>query len=699
MKWQDAPAAEQAPTWQQAPALQEEPQLVPGLRAPEDPTTGALRSAEKAASAAGPSLARLFSGVVKAALSPVETAKGISDVAAGALRNLTPKALRELIDRAGDPEYIARIQEAARIAGGDIANRLGSREAIINTLETDPAGAMADISFVLGLGGAAAPGRIGASLTRASRIVDPMSAPIAALDLVAATPKAMMARPERRASNILQQTLGPERFALEDAMQRYPHLPPAEAAAAAGIVAPEFYALAEEANKLNVGNVFARRVANAEDLERNALAQMAGGGTQAAAQRAQKLERDALEATLGPIRERELAAANIAGRKLPGLEAKEAALGGIEKRALEDVRLAEGAVERARRGDYADEAGVIAKATEVNDIAAEKAKVFGDAARLATYAKDSLAAYNLRPLRADEINAQIDAVLRDPKYGTSKDVRTAMNNIKADIAQWTDARGVIDADALEQIRKFSVNEAAALPSLDPKAQKKLASKLTIAVKPMIIDAIERAGGTDYGKYLNDYAAGLTKVDQRKMAAKLLAQYKTSPKKFAATVRGDDKRIVEKTFGPGSYDIAVVMAPHMDKLTAIAGRIERVQAIKDQAEKGRRGMELIAELNQSKLKMPNWLNPKVALTNAALQGLEKYTDPRTTTLLAEALQSGKSTQELLNKVPIAERGRIFTLIGQSITKLEPFKVSTVGRSANALAPKEESLNALAPEDEE
>ena len=399
------------------------------------------------------------------------------------------------------------------------------------------------------------------------------------------------------------------------------------------------------------------------------------------------------------MRRRELAAANIAGQKLPGLEAKEAAFGGIEKRALEDVRLAEGAVERARRGDYADEAGVVTKATEVKDIAAEKAKVFGDAARLATYAKDSLAAYNLRPLRADEISAQIDAVLRDPKYGTSKDVRTAMNNIKADLAQWTDARGVIDADALEQIRKFSVNEAAALPSLDPKAQKKLASKLTTAVKPMIIDAVERAGGTDYGKYLEDYAAGLTKVDQRKMAAKLLEQYKTSPKKFAATVRGDDKRIIEKTFGFGSYDIAVVMAPHMDKLTAIADRIERVNAIKDQAEKGRRGMELIAELNQSKLKMPNWLNPKVALTNAALQGLEKYTDPRTRKLLAEALQSGKSTQEILNKVPIAERGRIFTLIGESITKLEPYKVSTVGRSANALAPKEESVNALAPEDEE
>ena len=704
MKWQDAPAAEQAPTWQQAPALQEEPQLVSGLRAPEQPMLRPLESMRKAGAVYIPDAAKVLSDTVKGiyqlATSPVQTTMGALDVAAGALRSMAPANLRKFLDSVSDPATVERIQAAAQKAGGELAENYGSQEAIINSLETRPARTMSDLAGLLGLGGAMAPGRVGTALTKASRVADlPVTAAVGGLDLFAATPGALLARPERRASKILQQSTGAERFALEDAMQRYPHLPPAEAAAAAGIVAPEFYALAEEANKLNVGNVFARRAAGVAEQERNVLAEMAGGGTQAAARRTQELERDALEATLGPIRERELAAANIAGRKLPGLEAKEAALGGIEKRALEDVRLAEGAVERARRGDYADEAGVIAKATEVKDIAAEKAKVFGDAARLATYAKDSLAAYNLRPLRADEINAQIDAVLRDPKYGTSKDVRTAMNNIKADIAQWTDARGVIDADALEQIRKFSVNEAAALPSLDPKAQKKLASKLTIAVKPMIIDAIERAGGADYGKYLKDYAAGLTKVDQRKMAAKLLAQYKTNPKKFAATVRGDDKRIVEKTFGPGSYDIAVVMAPHMDKLTAIAGRIERVQGIKDQAEKGRRGMELIAELNQSKLKMPNWLNPKVALTNAALQGLEKYTDPRTRTLLAEALQSGKSTQELLNKVPIAERGRIFTLIGQSITKLEPYKVSTVGRSANALAPKEESLNALAPEDEE
>lgn len=700
MNWQDAPTADKLPTWQQAPALDEglPPQTVPGLR--PEPQLPGVRMLQNYPQSAFNVLRDTVGGLLQLATSPAKTTMGVMDVAAGALRNMAPAQLRGLLDSVSDPAVIERIEQAAKQAGGALSQRYGSNEAIMNTLETDPAGALSDLSTLLGLGGAALPGKAGAFATKASRVADlPVTAAVGALDVAAGAPGAFRARPERRASKILQQATGAERYALEDAMRKYPHLPPAEAAAAAGIVAPEFYALANQANQLNIGNVFARRMAETEAREFNTLAEMAGGGTQVLAQRAQDLQRDALEAKLGPIRERELAAANIAGRKLPGLEAKEAAFGGIEKRALEDVRLAEGAVERARRGDYADEADVIAKATEVKDIAAEKAKVFGDAAKLATYAKNSLAAYNLRPLRADEINAAIDAVLRDPKYGTSRDVRTAMGNIKADIAQWTDARGVIDADALEQIRKFSVAEAAALPSLDPKAQKKLASKLTIAVKPMIVDAIERAGGTDYGKYLKDYAAGLTKVDQRKMAAKLLEQYSNNPKKFAAIVRGNDKRVVEKTFGPGSYDIAVVMAPHMDKLTGIAERIERVRTIKDQAEKGRRGLDLIAEMNQSKLRLPNWINPKISLTNAALQGLEKYTDPRTREILAKALQSGESTKEILNKVPVAERNRVLTLIGESITKLEPFKVSTVGRGANALAPKEEPVNALIQDEEE
>jgi hypothetical protein len=706
-----------------------EPQLVSGLRAPEQPMLRPLESARKAAAAYPGSAAKVLSDTVKGiyqlATSPAQTTMGVLDVAAGALRNMAPAGLRKFLDSASDPATIERIQAAAQKAGGAFAERYGSNEAIVNTLETDPAGAMSDIATILGIGGAAAPGRVGTTLTKASRVADlPVTAAVGGLDLLAATPGALLARPERRASKMLQQSLGPERFALEDALKRYPHLPPAEAAAAAGIVAPEFFAAAQESNRLNVGNVFARRVANVEDLERNALAQMAGGGTQTSARGAAAAQKSALEARLGPVREQELRAANIAGQKLPELEAQERAFGDVAAAKVEDVRRFTAAGERAAAREA--EAGAIAvrskglmasqqadqyahmgelagAADRVAESAAQGSLLFGEARRFAKAAKDSLEAHGLRPLRAEEATRSIDDMLADPRFAGSADVRRALTQVKADLAAWTNQDGVIDAFALDSIRKNSVNaavrDALGTSPMSAKQQKRLTAELTASIKPLIVDAIERAGGTGYGQYLRDYASGLHTVSQRKMGAKLLKQYQSNPKKFQEIVRGDDPALIEKTFGPGSYDIAAEMAPHIGTLRTISQRLERLDTIKDQAEKGRRGMELIAELNQSKLKLPNWLNPKVALTNAALQGLEKYTDPRTRTLLAEALQSGKSAQELLNKVPIAERGRIFTLIGQSITKLEPYKVSTVGRSANALASKEESVNALAPEDEE
>ena len=700
-----------------------EPQLVSGLRAPEQPMLRPLESARKAAAAYPGSAAKVLSDTVKGiyqlATSPAQTTMGVLDVAAGALRNMAPAGLRKFLDSASDPATIERIQAAAQKAGGAFAERYGSNEAIVNTLETDPAGAMSDIATILGIGGAAAPGRVGTTLTKASRVADlPVTAAVGGLDLGLSLPGAFTARPERRASNILAQSMGAERFAIEDAMRRFPGLSPAEAATQAGIVAPQFMSLTTQAERFDPQSFFARRDLAAQEADVNALSQIAGAPTQTGARAGVQQQRTAIEERLGPVREQELRAANIAGEKLPQLEARERRFGEAAAGSVEDVRRFTAAGERAEAraaatvpvpgqprapGRYTYMGDLAKAANRVAESAAEGSLAFGEARRFAKAAKDSLEAHGLRPLRADQVTASIDTMLADPRFAGSADVRRALERVKADLADWTNADGVIDAFALDSIRKNSVNAAArdalgAAPDA-AKQQKKLTAKLTRALKPMIVDAIEQAGGTGYRQYLEDYASELHTVSQRKMGAKLLKQYQSNPKKFQEIVRGDDPTLIEKTFGPGSYDIAVEMAPHMEQLRGISQRLERLDKIKDMGERGREGLRVIMEANRSKFRLPQFLSAKITLTNELLSDMEKFVDSKTRIAIADALRSGTDAQALLNKVPVNARPRFLELMGKSISKLEPFKVSTVGRSANALAPKEESLNALAPEDEE
>lgn len=117
--------------------------------------------------------------------------------------------------------------------------------------------------------------------------------------------------------------------------------------------------------------------------------------------------------------------------------------------------------------------------------------------------------------------SSLDNILANPKFAGADELSTTVRQLKNDIAQWQNAGGVIDAWALDSIRKNSVNAAVRQLSADPKQQKQLAAKVMSEVKPLLIGAVEEAGGTGYGKYLSDYAAGMQKIGQAKLGAKAL----------------------------------------------------------------------------------------------------------------------------------------------------------------------------------
>ena len=107
-------------------------------------------------------------GLAKMAGSPYQAAKGLSELITGAYARYLPPEWIKRPDLAA--EWIAK----ADAVGGMYRDRYGSVEALKNTIATDPAVFLADVSTLAGAGGALLPGRAGAALTTASRFTDPL---------------------------------------------------------------------------------------------------------------------------------------------------------------------------------------------------------------------------------------------------------------------------------------------------------------------------------------------------------------------------------------------------------------------------------------------------------------------------------------------------------------------------------------------
>ena len=137
-----------------------------------------------------PSSAGQFAGgIYTAVTSPIETAKGIFDTLAGGLRNITPDAVKKVIDQIDkNPAAAARATETANAVGGMFKDRYGDTESLKRTLAEDPVGAFADLSTLLS-GGAAVAGRVAptvaTSLTTAARYTNPLTAATAPIKAVA----------------------------------------------------------------------------------------------------------------------------------------------------------------------------------------------------------------------------------------------------------------------------------------------------------------------------------------------------------------------------------------------------------------------------------------------------------------------------------------------------------------------------------
>lgn len=122
-----------------------------------------------------PSAINVGKSVVEAVSSPLETAKGLIDIGAGALQNVLPESLVQAVGEDKESR-----QKASAVADF-YKQRYGSMEGFKEALATDPAGVLADVSTVATGGGAALSkvpslAKAGQVVSTAGRAVDPLVA-------------------------------------------------------------------------------------------------------------------------------------------------------------------------------------------------------------------------------------------------------------------------------------------------------------------------------------------------------------------------------------------------------------------------------------------------------------------------------------------------------------------------------------------
>lgn len=127
---------------------------------PSPPTSQSWgKTATDAVSNLIPSTVDLVKNVASAIASPVETVKGVIDVAAGGLQNALPKGVVDYINTKFPSKSAEEAQAKAAAVGKFYTDRYGSMEGFKKALGKDPAGVMADAATVLS-GGAGVASKI-----------------------------------------------------------------------------------------------------------------------------------------------------------------------------------------------------------------------------------------------------------------------------------------------------------------------------------------------------------------------------------------------------------------------------------------------------------------------------------------------------------------------------------------------------------
>ena len=462
----------------------------------------------------------------------------------------------------------------------------------------------------------------------------------------------------------------------------------------------------------------------------NALAKLAGGATATDVRATTDLMKQTLRDITSPARQAALNRANL-GQQVAQYEAEAGKLSAEAAAKVQEVRrlidLGDHAAAAARLQEI--KAGVPAgsrfapakvqpgysntwaatftypgKLAQMSDEwasrAAEASLDLGQGARFSQSAADSLRAAGIKPLKGDEIVSQIRGVLNNPEFAGNDLLSGAAKNVANDIAQWTKSGGIIDARALDAIRKNSINATVQQlrPGVDATTQRNLAAKVTAELKPTLINAIEAAGGKGYREYLDEFSKGMQKIAETKLTGEAARLWKTDKDAFVRLVQNEAPDVVEKFLGPGNYNIATELSENtISTLQSLASKRANQLASSKQASDGQKALATLLEENTSKFRLPSLLNFWATATNKTLAELQTAIGSKSMKILADAMQSPQGAKNLLEKLPAQERNNVLKIISNP----SAFKNKAAQRAAEFMrsGATTTSINALASEPSE
>jgi len=505
--------------------------------------------------------------------------------------------------------------------------------------------------------------------------------------------------PKQKAAEIARNALTTD---LPDVLNALRKAPAGTTAAqvTAGITNPTWQALIER--RLAADPKFTLTLKNMNEQEAvNELSKLAGGMTATDVRVSTAGAKDRLSAITTPMRDTALARANL-GQNVAELESR---AGSMSDQAAAEVQKVRELVNAGKVAEAAARLELIKKNLPVGftqytykgqlgkmsdewaSQAANASLDLGQGARFAQGAADSLRSVGIKPLNAPALVSKIEGMAAAPEYAANDVMSTAVKNVANDINKWTTSGGLIDAVALDAIRKNSVNAAIRQlnPGADATTQRNLAASVMTKLKPVIDDAIANAGGAGYKEYLATYAKGAQKIAEQKLAGKALELFQTNKDAFVKLVEGNSPQEVEKILGPNSYNIAKdVSETTLNTLRDQATKVVRDANIKTQVAEGQDALKELLTQHISKLRLPSYINVWAASGNKALGILENKIGTKTMRTLTEAFKTPQGTADLLNTLPAAERSKVLQLLS------DPSKWS--GASiVNALSP--ENQNAL------
>ena len=521
---------------------------------------------------------------------------------------------------------------------------------------------------------------------------------------VAGKVKDVFTLPQNKAAKIARDAIGPDLPLVLNALRAARGESVSAGQAVADINSPTFQALMDRAIKRDPRFLAALKESQGE-VSLNALAKLAGGNTATEVRGTLEASKKALNDLTKPQREAALNRANL-GKQVAEYEAqagKLSAEAAAEVQKVRDLISAGNAAEAwarldmikrnlpvgAARHSYAGE--LATRADEWASQAANASLDLGQGSRFAQAAADTLRANGIKPLESASLVSSINRIKTNPEYAGNDIIMGAADNVARDIAQWTAKNGIIDAKALEAIRKNSVNAAIQRlrPGMDATSQRNLAAGVLSDIKPLIDDAIEASGGTGWKQYLADYTKGMQQIAEKRLSGKALELFKNNKDDFVKLVTSEDPDVVEKFLGKGNYDIAVNLAQStLDTLKTEARKIIRDTKVKSQVEGGQEALKEILLENLSKFRLPTYISAVIASTNKGLGILENKIGKKTMQYLTEASKSPENAQRLLETLPAGERVRVLKLLNNPQTWSPEVKALSTGATTTA-------VNALAP----